>query len=457
MTPTAPLNGAESLVHTLAASGVELCFANPGTSEMHFVAALDRIPGVRCVLGLFEGVVTGAADGYYRMAGTPAATLLHLGPASATAWPTCTTPARRARASSTSSATMPPSMCGIESPLKSEAEAIAGSVSHWVRSCQPRTMWAPTPPPRCSAARDGAEGRIATLHPAGRHRLGRRRPARGGAPQPRPPTCHVMRCRPSRASCASVAPRPCCCWAPVAAAACAAQQHAAAIAAHTGCRLLAEFYNARMPGGRGTAAHPAPARTRWTPPWRSWPAPTPWCWPAAAEPIGFFAYPGKPSQHEAGGHRMLLTLAAPQHDVPAALQALADELGVTRQWLADTPAAGRWPSRCADGRERGRRGRRTLPEQAVVVDEAVSNGRGFGAVMVDAAPHDWLQTMGGAIGFGLPGGVGAALGAPGRPVLVLEGDGSAMYTRAGAVDHGPREAARGGAGVRQPRLPHPAG
>ena len=74
------LNGAESLVATLAASGVGLCFANPGTSEMHFVAALDRIPGVRCVLALFEGVATGAADGYYRMAGKPAATLLHLGP-----------------------------------------------------------------------------------------------------------------------------------------------------------------------------------------------------------------------------------------------------------------------------------------------------------------------------------------------------------------------------------------
>jgi hypothetical protein len=74
------MNGAESLVATLAANGVELCFTNPGTSEMHFVAALDRIEGPRCVLGLFEGVVTGAADGYYRMAGKPAATLLHLGP-----------------------------------------------------------------------------------------------------------------------------------------------------------------------------------------------------------------------------------------------------------------------------------------------------------------------------------------------------------------------------------------
>ena len=74
------MNGAESLVHTLLASGVDTCFANPGTSEMHFVAALDRIPGMHCVLGLFEGVVTGAADGYARASGKPAATLLHCGP-----------------------------------------------------------------------------------------------------------------------------------------------------------------------------------------------------------------------------------------------------------------------------------------------------------------------------------------------------------------------------------------
>ena len=74
------MNGAESLVRTLVAGGVDVCFANPGTSEMHFVAALDRVEGMRCVLGLFEGVVTGAADGYFRMKGSPASTLLHLGP-----------------------------------------------------------------------------------------------------------------------------------------------------------------------------------------------------------------------------------------------------------------------------------------------------------------------------------------------------------------------------------------
>ena len=73
-------SGAESLVEVFVASGVDVCFANPGTSEMHFVAALDSNPEMRCVLGLFEGVVTGAADGYGRMARKPAATLTHLGP-----------------------------------------------------------------------------------------------------------------------------------------------------------------------------------------------------------------------------------------------------------------------------------------------------------------------------------------------------------------------------------------
>src|SRR5580698_1810081 len=74
------MNGAESLIRTLVAAGVDVCYANPGTSEIHIVAALDRVAEMRCVLGLFEGVVTGAADGYARMAGKPACTLLHLGP-----------------------------------------------------------------------------------------------------------------------------------------------------------------------------------------------------------------------------------------------------------------------------------------------------------------------------------------------------------------------------------------
>jgi acetolactate synthase I/II/III large subunit len=104
------MNGAESLVRTLVGGGVNVCFANPGTSEMHFVAALDRVEGMRCVLGLFEGVVTGATDGYYRMSEGPAATLLHLGPGMANG-PTSTTPTRRRRGWSTLSVTTPPITC----------------------------------------------------------------------------------------------------------------------------------------------------------------------------------------------------------------------------------------------------------------------------------------------------------------------------------------------------------
>jgi len=99
------MNGAESIVHTLLKSGVDACFANPGTSEMHFVAALDRIAGMHCVLGLHENIVTGMADGYYRLAGKPACTA---GQASPMAWPTCTTRGGRAAASSTSLATRRP-------------------------------------------------------------------------------------------------------------------------------------------------------------------------------------------------------------------------------------------------------------------------------------------------------------------------------------------------------------
>src|SRR6059058_1317075 len=127
------MNGAESLVRTLVGGGVDVCFANPGTSEMHFVAALDRVDGMRCVLGLFEGVVTGAADGYARMAGGPAATLLHLGPGLGNGLANLHN-ARRARVPLVN-------VVGdhalthkrLDAPLESDIDAVAGSVSGWFR------------------------------------------------------------------------------------------------------------------------------------------------------------------------------------------------------------------------------------------------------------------------------------------------------------------------------------
>ncbi|MFZ2649626.1 MAG: thiamine pyrophosphate-binding protein, partial [Burkholderiaceae bacterium] len=152
------MNGAESLVRTLVASGVEVCFANPGTSEMHFVAALDKVPGMRCVLGLFEGVVSGAADGYYRMADKPAATLLHLGPGLANA------SANLHNAKKAGSGIV--NIVGEharyhlehEAPLTADVEGIARPMSHWVRTSRSST----------ALAHDAAEAVAQALSPPGR-------------------------------------------------------------------------------------------------------------------------------------------------------------------------------------------------------------------------------------------------------------------------------------------------
>jgi acetolactate synthase I/II/III large subunit len=131
---SAGMNGAESLVRTLVAGGVDVCFANPGTSEMHFVAALDRVEGMRCVLGLFEGVVTGAADGYFRMKGTPACTLLHLGPGLANGLANLHN-ARKAN-SGIVNIVGQHAVYHIEynAPLTSDIEGLARPMSAWVRT-----------------------------------------------------------------------------------------------------------------------------------------------------------------------------------------------------------------------------------------------------------------------------------------------------------------------------------
>src|SRR6476660_8928152 len=156
------MNGAESLVHTLIANDVSVCFANPRTSEMHFVGALDRVPGIRCSLVLFEGVATGAADGYARMAGRPAATLLHLGPGMANGVANLHN-ARRAR-------TPLVNVVGdharahkrLDAPLESDIDALAGSVSGWVRRSLTPAEVAADAADAVAAASD-APGTIATL------------------------------------------------------------------------------------------------------------------------------------------------------------------------------------------------------------------------------------------------------------------------------------------------------
>ena len=422
------MSGAESLVTTLAASAVDTCFANPGTSEMHFVAALDRIPGVRCVLALFEGVATGAADGYWRMTGKPAATLLHLGPGLGNGWANLHN-ARKARSGVLNivgdHAT---GHVAFESPLKSDLAGIAQSISHWVRSSQTAAEVGADGAAAVQAARDGAVGRIATLVlPADTAWGAGGQRARAAAPMA-PPTAPSAAVDAAARTLRALGPHAVLLLGAAGSQDERTQQLAAAIAAKTGCRVLAEFYNARMAGGLG---RPTIARL-------------PYAVDAtvavlagmqalvlagSVEPIGFFAYPGKPSQLKPAG-AALLTLAEPRQDVPAALQALADALGAKpdHAMARATLAAATLPSGALTPESVAKAIAVTLPAQAIVVDEAVTTGRAVGPLMATAAPHDWLQGMGGAIGYGLPCAVGAAIGAPGRPVLALVGDGSAMYT-----------------------------
>src|SRR3954466_12655297 len=156
------MNGAHALLRTLVASGVDTCFANPGTSEMHFVAALDDVPEMRAVLTLFEGVATGAADGYARMAGRPAATLLHLGPGMGNGLANL----HNARRGNTPMVNVvgdhARSHKRLDAPLESDIDAVAGTFSTWVRrTLTPADVGADAAD--AVAAARAAPGGIATL------------------------------------------------------------------------------------------------------------------------------------------------------------------------------------------------------------------------------------------------------------------------------------------------------
>lgn len=419
------MNGAESLVRTLVDSGVNVCFTNPGTSEMHFVAALDKLQGMRCVLGLFEGVVTGAADGYYRMAERPAATLLHLGPGLANGLANLHN-AKKARSGivnivgehATHHLTH-------DAPLTSDVAGVARPMSDWVRTSASSRDVASDGALAVQVART-PPGRIATLI----------LPADTAWNEAEAPAL-----APAATARAAVAPE-----AVTHAAAALRQggrvalllggmgvrdsalQLAGRIAARTGCALLSEFNSARLERGAGRVAtqripyvvDSALALLKDF---------THIVLVGAKPPVGFFAYPGKPSLLAPPGCAFS-TLASVEQDIVAALQGLADELDA--QALApaqvarlERPALPKGPV-TLDGVAEVLGA--LIPPQAIVVDEAVSSGRSFGGATQGAEPHDWLTSMGGSIGYGLPVAVGAALACPRRKVIALEGDGSAMYT-----------------------------
>jgi acetolactate synthase-1/2/3 large subunit len=417
------MNGAESLVRTLVACGVDTCFANPGTSEMHFVAALDRAPGIRCVLGLFEGVVTGAADGYGRMTGKPAATLMHCGPGLANGLAYLHN-ARRAQTpivnivgdQATYHAPLNP-------PLASDVEGWARPISQWVRKVtRTETLGADTAEAVQAAYR--APGGIATLIlPSD---VSWNEGGAPGSPLPVPTPERISEDAVREAARTLRLREPTVVLLSGTALQDAPLRIAHNIASATGARIMAPTFNARIARGRGRplleiVPYPVDDAVALLKDVKHL------ILVGTGEPVAFFAYPGKPgimSPKDAISH----VLARPDQDLPDALQRLADELGCPEAPLPEYRSNAAPVSGSVTVQTAAETLAALLPDDAIIIDEAITSRGPFFAATKTAAPHDWVQVPGGAIGGGLPLATGAAIGAPSRRVIVLQGDGSAMYT-----------------------------
>ncbi len=417
------MNGAESLLTTLVNHGVEVCFANPGTSEMHFVAALDEVEGMRCVLGLFEGVLSGAADGYARMARKPASTLLHLGPGLGNAL---------ANVHNTKKGHVPlVNIVGehatyhvqYDAPLTADIEAIAGAASHWVR-----TSAAPDAIARDAAAavREAGHGRVATLilpadvswgdNPNGAEE------ASALAPLPDVPDDRVDEAVARLTSGKN-------CMIMIGGREVSPEQGRmlSRIGKACGARVSTDTFPTRQARGAGTAVLER----------------LPYLAElaidhikdldhliliGAAAPVSFFAYPGV-SSCIAPADCEEYVLATPGDDIEQLLSALLERLDAGAQEPEVHPLSiPELPAGELDVNAVGQAVAHYLPEDAVVVDEGNTSGLSLYFSTYTARPHDWLSLTGGSIGWGLPAAVGAAIACPERKVVCLEGDGSAMYT-----------------------------
>lgn len=417
------MNGAESLVKTLIASEVELCFANPGTSEMHFVAALDRVPGMKCVLGLHETVVTGMADGYFRMARKPASTLLHCGPGLANGLANLHN-ARRGRSGVVNIVgDMTTTHRPFDAPLASDTAGLAGVVSDWVRTVDTPAEIGAAAAEAVSVAR---QAQIATLIlPADSSwREGGVPVAAAPAPAPLVPdltalenAATVLRQGGARVLILLGGNG----------AMAEGQPSVARIAQATGAQLLTELLTARLRRGNGTlgierqpaALQVALERLKQF---------TDVILVGSREPVAFFGYPDSTSRLLDPATRVHI-LSEPRHDSAATLQALADLMQAPAVALPPGPARPDVASGAITPESFARSLAALLPDEAIVVDEAITFGRGMAGQSFGMAPHDWLALTGGAIGDGLPMATGAAIATEGsRRVVSLQADGSAAYS-----------------------------
>ena len=418
------LNGAHALLRTLVDAGIETCFANPGTSEIHFVAALDQVPEIRAVLTLFEGVATGAADGYARMADAPAATLLHLGPGLGNGLANLHN-ARRAKVPVVNivgdHATF---HTQYDVPLQSDIETVARSVSTWVRTSRNSEELARDTAEAIAAAM-GPPGQVATLIvPAdvswqeGAKLAAPRQPAASAAFAGELIEGVAAATRGGRRIGILLGGR-------------ALRERgliaAARIAAATGAKLLAERTAARLERGAGLPAVERLAH-----------------WPElvssqleglehliladARAPVSAFAYPGQPSSLVPDGCAVH-ELSQPTSDVVTSLEALVEAMdAVDAKPELQPKSIPPLPTGPITGEKVCQAVGAILPEGAILSDEGITSVAALPANTAGARRHDWLTLAGGAIGQGLPVAVGAAIACPDRPVIALQADGSAMYT-----------------------------
>ncbi|HYD77709.1 acetolactate synthase large subunit [Ramlibacter sp.] len=417
-------NGAQAMLRTLLDAGVNVCFTNPGTSEMHFVAALDTAPQMRAVLTLFEGVATGAADGYARMAGCPAATLLHLG---------CGLGNGLANLHNARKGKVPVvNIVGdhathhtqYDAQLQSDIETAARNVSSWVRTSRSTADLCRDVVEAVAAAK-GPPGQVATLILPADVSWGE-----GGTPLPPPAVAEPAPVEDetiARIAAALQAGGPNAILLGGRALREPALMAAARIAAKTGAKLYAEVFPTRFERGAGLPpveriAYLAEMASVQLAGLRNL------VLVDARAPVSFFAYPGKKSWLVPEGCTVH-ELASPTQDALEALEGLCRQLGAQEA----TPVL-QGPRR--PGRPRGKLTAEKvckavghlLPERAIIVDEAQTSGTMLPLFTAGAPRHDVLALTGGAIGQSLPAAVGAAIACPDRPVLALVGDGSAMYT-----------------------------
>lgn len=419
------MNGAEALLRTLMHCGVDICFTNPGTSEMHFISAVDRVQGMRCVLALFEGVAAGAADGYARMADRPASTLFHLGPGLGNAMANLHN-ARRARAPIVN-------VVGdhatyhrkYDAPLTSDVAAFAKPVSNWVRDAGTPDGMAAGAREAVLAAMSAPRGVATLIAPADCSW----QETSGPIIEPLVPGTVPTADDGAITAAARIlrSGEPAGLLLNGQALTEAGVELAGRIAAHTGARVFCDTFAARQPRGAGR-----PVITR-----------LPYFPERVLEtlnglrhlvlvetrtPVAFFAYPGKQSELLPPGCSGLV-LARPDQDGPDALAKLADELGARdsepvrqERIVVDRPVGALNPETLA------RATAALLPENAIVVDEGLTAAMHLGMFTAGAPAHDWLTISGGAIGGGMPVAAGAALACSDRKVLSMQADGSGMYT-----------------------------